>query len=64
MKTTKHKLVFPANTIECPDNCNIRAQRDELVTAGADLMASCQKWAPTIDRSRMRDALRKAGWKT
>jgi len=37
------------------------AAAPEMLDALRDLSASCQKWAPTIDRSRAAAAIRAAG---
>ncbi len=45
-------------------NARLIAAAPELLDALRDLSASCQKWAPTIDRSRARAAIAKATGET
>lgn len=42
------------------ERARLAAERDALLAALSDLTAQCQKWAPTIDRSRAVEALRLA----
>lgn len=45
---------------EAEANARLIAAAPELLAALRDLMKSCENWAPTIDRSRAREAIAKA----
>jgi len=40
------------------ENLDLKSRVAVLEAALKDIMAQCQKWAPTIDRQRGRDALK------
>lgn len=56
-----HLTVTGLTDEEIEANCDLIRAAPELLDALSDLMKSCANWAPTIDRSRARAALRKAG---